>query len=295
MRSHRNKRSRNNKDPDSDLYTNVAGDDTHSDSYSRSHSSFHTSENYRAPPNMTRALYLSEPDVPSRSRRSDDWHHAELSHDRYSYNDVYGRGERVGYDDGGPRSSEGWGTVDVPPYPQVRNEWPQRYDRSTPSSSYPEPSSWGISPSGAYDSSHVYHDRWKQRDVRDLPPEKWISGPARADQRADPPPHDWHHEQRRDKNTVPRFQSDSGWETRRERRWGREPAAGREELLIPKRHHPTQDRSWEPAASWKSSTNGDHQNQRGQNGQRSNQARSKRGQNNKHRREWRADDGDLNK
>ena len=293
MRSHRNKRSRNNKDPDSDLYTNVAGNDTHSDSYSRSHSSFHTSESYRAPPSMNRALYLSEPDVPSRSRRGDEWHLAELSHDRYFHTDVYGRGERAGYDDGGPRSSEGWGAVDVPQYPQVRNEWPQRYDRSTPSSSYPEPSSWGISPSSAYDSSHMYHDRWKQRDARDLPPEKWITGPVRADQRADPPPHDWHREQRRDKNTVPRFQSDSGWDTRRERRWGREPD-DREDLLIPKRHHPTQDRSWEPAASWKSSTNGDHQNQRGQNGQRSNQSRSKR-QNNKHRRERRADDGDLNK
>lgn len=291
MRSHgRNKRSRNNKDPDNDLYTNVAGDDTHSDSYSRSHPSFHGPESYRAPPNMNRALY--EQDVPSRSRRNDEWHLTDLNHDRYSYNDVYGRGERVGYDDGGPRSSEGWGTVDVPQYPQVRNEWPQRYDRSTPSSSYPEPS-WGLSPANAYDSGHVYHDRWKQRDIRDLPPEKWIPGPVRTDQRADPPPR--HHEQRRDKNTVPRFQSDSGWETRRERRWGREPAAGRDDLLIPKRPHPTQDRSWEPAASWKSSTNGDHKNQRGQNGQRSNQARPKRGQNNKHRREWRADDGDLNK
>ena len=294
MRSHRNKRSRNNKDPDSNYYTNVAGDDTHSDSYSRSHSSFHASESYRPPPNMNRALYLSEPDIPPRSRLSDEWHLAELSHDRYSYSDVYGRGERGGYDDGGPRSSEGWGTVDVPQYPQARNEWPQRYDRSTPSSSYPEPSSWSISPN-SYDSSRVYHDRWTPRDVRDLPPEKWIPGPIRTDQRADPLPHDWHHEQRRDKNTVQRFQSDSGWETRRERRWGREPAAGRDDLLTPKRLHPTQDRSWEPAASWKSSTNGDHQNQRGQNGHRSNQARQKRGQNNKHRREWRPDDGDLNK
>ena len=286
MRSHgRNKRPRNNKDPDSDLYTNVAGDDTHSDSYSRSHS-FHVPENYRAPPNMNRALYLSEQDVPSRSRRNDDWHLAELNHDRYSYNDVY-HGERVGYDDGGPRSSEGWGTVDVPQYTQVRNEWPQRYDRSTPSS-YPEPL-WGIPPSNGYDNGHGYHDRWKPRDARDLPSEKWTSS-----QRADPPPHDWHHEQRRDKNTVQRFQSDSGWDTRRERRWGREPA-GRDDLLIPKRPHPTQDRSWEPAASWKSSTNGDHQNQRGQNGQRLNQGRPKRGQNNKHRREWRVDDGDLNK
>ncbi|CAA7259797.1 unnamed protein product [Cyclocybe aegerita] len=289
MRSHgRNKRSRGNKDPDGDVYMNIQEDDMHSDAYSRSRTSLHPSESYRTATASNRTHYTSERDISSRSRRDEDWRHAEVERERYSY-DPYTRGDRAEYDDSGPRSSAGWGTVDSAHYIQPQTDWDPRYELS---SSYSESSAWGSTYEG---NRQPYVEHWPSRDTGEMPPDDWGTEIARTDQRHDRQHQDWRPEGRRDKNSAHRFQSDSGWDSRRrDKGWSREGNFQRDEQHTDQQYQAVEDRSWEPAASWKSSNRGDHQ-RGGQNGQRHNQQRSKKGNNNnRQRREWRTDDSDLN-
>ncbi|PPQ94046.1 hypothetical protein CVT25_009894 [Psilocybe cyanescens] len=293
MRQGKNKRSRGNRDADVDMYMNVPGDDIPSaESYSRSHTSFHHPESYRTS-TSGRTAYMGGRDMPSGSRRDGDWRHAELDHDRYPYADPFARGERSQYEDNAPRSSAGWG----PPYIQPRSSWPSRYDNGASSSSYAEPSTWAIPNPPSYDNTRTpYHEHWEPTAAREQPPDEWNPEPVRNDHRSDRRQHDWRPDNHRDKNTGHRFRSDSGWDSRRrERNWANDPIGRQNDHPPDKRPSDTEDRAWEPAASWMSSTANDYQHQRGQNGQRNTQQRPKRVQNNnKQRREWRADDGDLN-
>ncbi|KAH9482688.1 CTD kinase subunit alpha [Psilocybe cubensis] len=294
MRQGKNKRSRGSKDADVDIYMRV-GDDISPETYSRPHNSFHHPESYRAS-NAGRGTYSSGRDMSSGSRRGGDWRHAELDHERYSFTDPFARGERAQYDDSGPRSSGGWGPVNDS-YVQSRNSWPPRYDNGASSSSYAEPSTWTVPDHPSYDSSRIpYHDRWETNEPRESI-DDWNPEPMRNDHRTDRRHHDWRPDSQRDKNSGHRFRSDSGWDSRRrDRNWTNEPIGRHNDLPPDKRQAGTEDRSWEPAASWVSSTTNDYSQQRGQNGQRSyHHQRPKRVQNyNKHRREWRADDGELN-
>jgi len=93
----------------------VPGDEIHPDPYSRSHSSFHSSQSYRTPSTSSRVQYITDQDISSRPRRDKNWRHADLDRDRYPYNDPF-RADMSEYDGSGPRSSSGWVSVDVPSY-----------------------------------------------------------------------------------------------------------------------------------------------------------------------------------
>jgi len=294
----RHKRSRQNKDQDGDIYMNIPPEDHHSEAYIRSHGALHHSESYRTASTSSRGSYVSDRDIPSRSRHDDEWRHADLDHERYHYGDPYSRGDRSDYGDAGPRSTGGWGAVD-PPYSSSRHDWPPHYENGSSSSSYAETASWGVAAPSAYESSRaVYADHWQQRDSREAPVDDWPPPDVvRKDQYQDRRQPEWRPEAKREKTSSQKFQSDSGWGSRRrDRGWNRETSAHGDAPA--ERGDSLEDRAWEPAPSWKSNHNDhpqQHQNQRGQNGQRTN-GKSKRGQNqNKQKREWRADDGDLNK
>ncbi|PPQ75129.1 hypothetical protein CVT26_012090 [Gymnopilus dilepis] len=294
MRQGKNKRSRNNKDADLDMYMNPPTEDLHPESYSRSHTSFHLSEGYRGPSTSGRAPYVPARDMAPRSTHDDEWRLSDLDHERYPYSDHFIRGERNKYEEGMPRSSTGWGSTDSTPYVQARNDWPRRYDNGMAPSSYSE-STWSLPPPPHYDGRNPYHERWDQHDSRDQPPDDWVSESSQFIHPPERRQHDWRGNTPRDKRHGQRFQSDSGWDSRRrERTWGGEPARHQEDPLPEQRQHDLEDRSWEPAASWKNANNGDHQHQRGHHGSRTHQSKQKRNQNQKQRRDWRADDGDLN-
>lgn len=288
MRSHgRHKRSKTNKDPDSEIYMNAQAEDVHTNNYSRSRNSL---EDHRVVSSSSRATYTSDRDRGSHSQRDDDWHHAAYDHERYAYSDIYSRGDRLDdYDNGSRRDSGTWRTVDSGAYPS-RHDWPHRYDH-VGTSSYHESSLWTIPPS-TYDNSYSGH--WQERDSREQPVDDWENQAVRSDRFHDRR-HEWRHEGQRDKNSQRHAPSDSRWSTRRrEREWTRD-ASTQNDFPMGDRH----DRSWEPAASWKSSNRNNQQqqsqNQRTHNGQKNN-GKLKRGHNqNKQRRERLADDGDLNK
>jgi len=300
MRQGKNKRARGTKDGDTDTYMNAPIDSIHSDSgYSRSHPSFHISENYRAPPIPTRMTYASDREAQPRSRRNDaDWRHTDMETERYQYVDPYSRDDRTNYEDPIPRNSGGWRDIDHSTYSQSRNDWSRRYDNGASSSSFPEPTTWGLTNPPPFEHGRaMYPERWEQNDARSQPLDDWGTEVGRHDRRSDRRHHDWRSDSQRDKNSTRKFQSDSGWDSRRRERlsWGSEHLPRHEDSsLLKTHHHALEERAWEPAASWKSSASNDNQ-QRGQNGQR-NQPKHKRGQNyHKQRREWRMDDGDLNK
>lgn len=297
MRQGKNKRSRGNKDPEGDMYMNVQAEEIPNDSYSRPHSSFHHHENYRTHSTAGRNMYGSGRDMPSTSRR-EDWRHSDLDHDRYPYVDPFSRGDRSKYEDPSPRTSMGWVPMDAPPYDQPRGDWHPRYENGASTSAYPDPT-WAIPNPSSYDTGRsTYQERWEQSQGREQL-DDWGSEGVRADHRSDRRHNDWRREGQREKNTSHRFQSDSGWDSRRRERssWTNDPPLHQNDNVAENLQSTNiEDRSWEPAASWKSSAGHDQQHHRGHNGQRANQQRVKRPQNNnKARREWRADDGDLNK
>jgi len=287
MRSHgRHKRSKTNKDLDSEIYKNIQGEDVHTNNYSRSRNSL---ENYRA---VSSSTYNSDRDRAPHSHRDDGWRHAAYDHERYAYNDIYSRGDRLDdYDDGGRRDAGTWRTVDSGDF-SSRHDWPHHYDH-VGTSSYHE--SWAVPPSSAYESNRSsYTGHWQERGSREQPVEDWENQAVRGDHFHDRG-HEWHLEGQRDKNTQRQPPSDSGWSARRrEREWTRDTSTQNSSSMGDR-----QDRSWEPAASWKSSNRNNQQqqsqNQRTQNGQKNN-GKSKRGHNqHKQRRERLTDDGDLNK
>jgi hypothetical protein len=109
---------------------------------------------------------------------------------------------------------------------------------------------------------------------------------------------EWHRDPRRDKGPQ-NFQSDSGWDTRRGGKGWDEPHVW-DDTSYEKDHPKVEDRSWEPAPSWQPSGRREF-DQNNRNGQRNNYAsrNSKGGKRgafvNKQKRDWRNDDGNLNK
>jgi hypothetical protein len=109
---------------------------------------------------------------------------------------------------------------------------------------------------------------------------------------------EWHQDHRRDKGPKT-FQSDSGWDTRRGGK-GWDERHVWNDASYEKDHPKVEERSWEPAPSWQPSGRRDLE-QNSRNGQRNNYANrnSKGGKRgvymNKQKRDWRNDDGNLNK
>lgn len=285
----RNKRSKTTKDADNEVYMNIqAGDELHPENYPRSRNS---TEHYRTASRSSRPTYSSERERAPHSHRDDDWHRAVYDHDRYAYGDLYSRGggDRLDeYGDGRHGDSGSWRGPDPNPYPPA-HEWSRHYEH-VGTSSYSEPSSlWAVPPPVYENSRSSYAGHWQERD-NSLPVDDWEPTALRSDRTHDRR-QDWRHEGRREKNSQPKFQADSNWGRRRESDWTHEISSQNDFSATE-----GQDRSWEPAASWKSSNRNNQQqqqHQRTQNGQRHN-GKPKRSHNqNKQRRQ--ADDGDLNK
>ncbi|KAF9534293.1 hypothetical protein CPB83DRAFT_781727 [Crepidotus variabilis] len=298
MRPHnRNKRSRNNKDHDGDVYMNVQ-EDHRSDTYARSHGSV---DNYRAASTSSRTNYIPERERSTHSHHDEDWHRAAYDHERYPYAEPYPRGDRLDDYDNGHSGGGGWGTIDPPAYSSSRHEWPHPYEHGG-APAYPDPSSWEAPVVDYSGGRNAYVGRWPERETRDIPVDDWVA-PTTRNEHGHDRRSDWQQESRRDKNSSQGFQSDSGWgHRRREREWSRETSSQQD---YSESRPSVEERQWEPAESWKSSNRtsqqqpSNQQNQQHvqrQNGQRSNGKSKRNRDQNKQRREWRqVDDGDLNK
>ncbi|KAF8655275.1 hypothetical protein AX16_003175 [Volvariella volvacea WC 439] len=207
----------------------------------------------------------------------------------YSYSNDGHRG-RDGYDID-TRDEDAWYARPEDP----RTDWSHRYDMSYPT--YPE-SSWHP-PSSSY-SNRPPHDPWGSED--DSRNHYRQESRQQDGRRTDRDGHGWRRDNRKDKGSM-RFQSDSGWDTRRRKAWddkNQQKAQHSQEAT--QSSTATEDRSWEPAPSWKASAKNDSQNQpkrspKHQRNQSSGKSKNRKGNHNntaRQRRDWRNDDGNLN-
>ncbi|TFK23276.1 hypothetical protein FA15DRAFT_471933 [Coprinopsis marcescibilis] len=139
---------------------------------------------------------------------------------------------------------------------------------------------------------HRDYKHWRERDLRASPPDQRMDYGVVEKQRANQV------FSRKDSRSSkgPKFQSDSGWSGRRKgKEWTEETAGRWEDVPVEPALPPSapEDRSWEPADSWKSSNHQEpsSKNQRQQNPGRSQNKQNKptrRGQSSgKQKREWR--------
>lgn len=311
MRSGRNnKRHRGSKGQIDDPSLVPRADELSPEPYSRAVQTSHHSDSYRPPSTSSRASYdMAREPSSSRSRHEVDSWRPDATHDRYEYtapNDGYRRGGgRDDYDVVEQRDTEGWGRSGRDGrYSHSREEWPQRYERSYSSSSYPEPSSWPTHPPPSYDSRSASYSHWGADDSRNHTPDDRGHDRAQGHGRPDRQPdrEQWSTDQRREKSDQ-KWQSDAGWDSRRRDQRGSQDEPTRHSST---QESPTDDRSWEPAPSWRASarhdSRNDSQTQRSQNSHRNSNsnknskgAKKNQNQNNKQRRDWRTDDGNLNK
>jgi hypothetical protein len=293
MRSHarNNRRHRGNKGQDDDHYL-VPQEDT--ETYPRLHKPSHQTESYRSSPASNRAPYDSNREgSTSRSRHLDSWRYADPDEDRHNYtsHDGYHRhsGGRDEYEYAETRDPEPWSSRphhDVR-YSQSHDEWSQRYDHGYLSSSYAESSSWTPS---LLDSRNTSFDHWPAEETR------------LDDRRGMPVSNDTHREEgwqhHQDKGHH-KFKSDSGWDTRRGGKGWDEPHVW-DDPSNEKGRSKVEDRSWEPAPSWQPSGRRDSEhnsrnNQRNNNANRNSKGGKRGAYANKQKRDWRNDDGNLNK
>lgn len=276
-----------------------------SDPYSRPHQFSHHTKSYRASSTTmsTRAPYDANREASSsRSHRdSMDWRAGDDSHaspDRYSYSsskDTYNRGGRDDYDTAESKDFETWAArPSGDSHSTSRPEWTQRYDQNYSSTSWNAPV--------AYENRST-HDQWPEDD-HSRPPDERDSRLALEDRPVDRGASGWHRDERRETKGQ-NWRRDSGWDTRRvenrnkirnePRQWNNASHADSHHS-----HHSVDDRSWEPAPTWQPSNRSDLQGQRHHNGRSNHSNKNSKGgkkgqQHNKQRRDWRTDDGNLNK
>jgi len=303
MRSHakNSRRSRGHKGPDEDYYTGAHGDEMRPETYPHVQEMSHRSEGYRPSSASARSSYDTNREVSnSRNQRSEAWHRNDLD-DTYITNDDYhhlsrGRGD---HEILAPRESEWSGRAQAEyRYPSSRGDW---HDHTYPSSSYAESSRSTPNALPRQSRAPPSYDPW----VAEEPPPEHRRGLDAVDDRSmDRVSYDWSRDHHRDKKGQ-KFQSDSGWDTHRRQRGWEAPIARRDSSPN-KDNVDLTDRSWEPAPSWRPSGPSDNNSQGYRNGQRtsntdrsSSSTMSKSGKrvphNNKVKRDWRTDDGTLNK
>lgn len=304
MRPHgrSDRRHRGHKGQDDEHYLGAHGDETRTEVYSRHNEAPHRTESYRTPSTIARSSYdvNREASTSRTHRHSDSWRRGDHEEDRHQYtsNEGYKRHGRDEYEDvdrRDTRDTDTWSgrSHDDAQYSQSRGDWSQRYERGYVSSSYVESSSWNVPNHTSHDSRTIPFDRWAPEDP---PPDDRHGIPAADDRHIERETPDWHRGQSRDKGNH-KFQSDSGWNSRRRKGWGDQ---GWEETTQKKDISSMDDRSWEPAPTWQPSSRGDYE-QASRSGQRnSNASRNvKGGKRNvypaKPKRDWRSDDGTLNK
>ncbi|KAJ7129630.1 hypothetical protein C8R44DRAFT_872874 [Mycena epipterygia] len=285
-------------------------EESHAESYSRPDYRHAQTSTYRrtdsTSSNMSRASS-------SRTQRDSNWRPRDTEH---RYSDDYYRERREDFDVAKSREPESWPARSVPEPRYSERDWSQRYEETYSTSTYAQQSSWGIPANTALDHRNGHQERWQSQDTRGhtfkgRPPERTHTDGQRRD---------WGREQRRGKDDqkwaapAPATASGSGWDSSRgetrgaawvEPRWNPPPEKA-----------PVIDsRAWEPAPTWQPSGSGERQIHRHQNGPRSDydktsSASGRRGvatsnsnpthrnynyTNNKPQRDWRNDNGDLNK
>lgn len=301
MRSHlrNNRRNRGHKEQEDEHYLGAQGDEARSETYPRLQEMPHHDEGYRPSSTSQRPSYDTNREAStSRNQRSESWRRTGPE-DPYVTNDGYHHhgGGRDDHDVLEARDADGWTgrTQTNARYPNSRNDWAQqRYEHGYGSSSYAESSSRNHHNVIPRDNRNSSYDQWTSDDSRG---DDHHGMAAPDDGRLDREAPNWRPDQRRDKGGQ-KFQSDSGWGTRRAKTWD-----DTWEDPQDKTRSVVDDRSWEPAPSWQPSGQGSH-GQHNRNGQRGNHANrnfnatSKGGKRviySKPKRDWRNDDGTLNK
>ena len=300
MRSHgrNNRRHRGNKEQNDDHYL-VPQEET--ETYTRLHKPSQRTENYRSSSTSNRAPYdTNREGSTTRTRHLDTFLYADPDDDRHVYtlHDGYHRhsGGRDEYEYVETRDPDPWSSRshhDIR-YSQSREEWSHRYDQNYMASSYTE-SSWNPP---LHDGRGTPFDHWPTEEARVDNRRGMATTPDRHHEQ------EWHRDHRRDKDPQI-FQSDSGWDARRGGKGWDEPhlwddTSYQKDRRKVEDHPKTEDRSWEPAPSWQPSGRRELE-QNNRNGQRNNHPNrnSKGGKRgafvNKPKRDWRNDDGNLNK
>jgi len=294
-----NRRSRGDKGLDDEQYLDVrgsAGDEIRSESYSRSHHPSHQSQGYVSHSSRGSFEEDREPSSSRGHRDNDSWRRGEPQHDRYDYQPAggYRRGKRNDHTSTAS-NADNWKTrYEEPNYPESRDDWSQHYEHNFTNSIYSE-SSWNANSLATFEPRSGAYESWRTEEERDHSHEE-RARVVHEDKPAERGSSGWHRDQRRERGKH-HFQSDSGWDTRRKGKEWDETSRWDESPSNKKRHlDNNEDRSWEPGPSWQLS-NRDHPAPY-QNGHRHNHKQSKglkKHSQQKHKRDWRNDDNNLNK
>ncbi|KAH6914872.1 hypothetical protein BKA70DRAFT_1028508, partial [Coprinopsis sp. MPI-PUGE-AT-0042] len=289
----RNRRSRNHKEVDDPQLTMSRDDPQVQQYARHQHSSYHEDPHRLPVTMPARPVYDVGRDRTAmgvRGMREDEWA-ASGSHDRYGYDPYHpSHGEHDGYDAAVRRGDNGWGGASSEERYPSRGGWSHSYHHGEASTSYQESAVWNPTspapaqynmspryksavdhsypPSTAYlprspnpyeersplaydDSQGYYYEQWRGRDPRPSPPPDERMDYTQADKRGNS--QGWGRGHRSNKSGGSgsgggqKFQSDSGWSGRRRgKEWSSQTA-----VEPPVQNY--EDRSWEPAESWKSS------------------------------------------
>ena len=231
-----------------------------------------------------------EPSSSRSHRDNDSWRRGEPPHDRYDYSSGYRRGRGTDYTPA--TSRDNWRTRhEEPSFPESRDDWSQHYEQSYATTNYTE-SAWNPKSLAPYESRS---GTWRTDEEREHSHEEHIHV-IHEDKPTERGSSGWHRDQRRERGKH-RFQNDSGWDTRRRGKEWDETSRWDESSSPSKRNSDeNEDRSWEPGPSWQRSNR--DQPVPYQNGHRHNHKQSKgikKHSQQKHKRDWRNDDNNLNK
>ncbi|KAG2013621.1 CMGC/MAPK protein kinase, variant 2 [Coprinopsis cinerea AmutBmut pab1-1] len=255
----RNRRSRNHKEVN-DTQLNIPRDDPQVQSYSRHQHPSHYSDAHRLPSTMpSRSTYEVGRDrnvAPGRSLREGDWG-TSGSHDRYGY-DLYPP-EHDAYDDPLRRDAGAWGGGNDGYSSRGAHHYGSSSHYKPPVDPYMEPNPYlprspthftERSPLGYDDPQSYYYEQWRGRDPRPSPSDEKMDY-NQIDKRG---AQGWRRSSGGGKGGQPKFQSDSGWSGRKKsKEWGNSNQQRYDEKQPEPLYSSVEDRSWEPADSWKSS------------------------------------------
>jgi hypothetical protein len=301
MRPHgkSDRRHRGHKGHDDELYIGAHGDEPRAETYSHHNEAPHRTESYRTSSTAHRSSYDAnrEASTSRTQRHSDPRRRGDHEEDRHHYpsDEEYRRHGRNEYEDVERRTADAWSSRshNDAQYIQSRGEYSQRYDLGYASSSYAESSSWNASNPPPHDIRSIPFDHWAQEDPQ---PDDRHGVPVVDERHLERDPTEWQRDQRREKGNQ-KFQSDSGWDSRRRKGWG-DPAW--DDPSRKKDTSSVDNRSWEPAPTWQPSGRGDYEHASRSNQRNNNANRSAKGGKRsvypvKSKRDWRNDDGSLNK
>lgn len=236
----------------------------------------HVSESRRTPPS-SKSDMRNEASSSSRRRDADEWRPAE---DRYAYSPSKDGHRRGGRDDPDDRDSDSR----APPREALSpsRQWTERHDQDHSGSKQQESST----------------PRYDSRD-RDSGFSRWTPKDNRSDQRGERNRKGYNNSHNRQTDSWGRDEPRDAYnERRRDNGWSSRRRSNADDTTQYGSSEPppaSDDRSWEPSSSWQpAGTRNDNQGQRKQRPLK-NKKGKKHINNDKRPRDWRTDDGHLNK